>query len=41
MLEWTGFDGQQRRGTFEDLVARYNVIIDQCETDPSLKIEVA
>lgn len=41
MLEWTCFDGQQRRGTFEDLVARYNVIIDQCETDPSLKIEVA
>jgi hypothetical protein len=41
MLEWTGFDGQQRRGTFEDLVARYNLIIDACETDPSLKIEVA
>lgn len=41
MLEWTGFDGQQRRGTFEELVTRYNAIIDQCETDPSLKIEVA
>jgi hypothetical protein len=41
MLEWTAFDGQQRRGTFEELVTRYNAIIDQCETDPSLKIEVA
>jgi hypothetical protein len=41
MLEWTGFDGNQRRHTFIDLVSRYNVIIDACETDPSLKIEVA
>ena len=41
MLEWTGFDGSQRRHTFEDLVFRYNAIIDACETDPSLKIEVA
>jgi len=41
MLEWTGFDGSQRRQTFEDLVTRYNAIIDACETDPSLKIEVA
>jgi hypothetical protein len=41
MLEWTAFDGQQRRGTFEELVTRYNAIIDKCETDPSLKIEVA
>lgn len=41
MLEWTGFEGSQRRQTFEDLVTRYNAIIDACETDPSLKIEVA
>ncbi len=41
MLEWTGFDGNQRRHTFIDLVVRYNAIIDACETDPSLKIEVA
>lgn len=41
MLEWTGFDGNQRRHTFEDLIFRYNAIIDSCETDPSLKIEVA
>jgi hypothetical protein len=41
MLEWTGFDGSKRRHTFEELVTHYNSIIDSCETDPSLKIEVA
>ncbi len=41
MLEWTDFDGNQRRHSFIALVARYNAIIDACETDPSLKIEVA
>ncbi len=41
MLEWTSFEGNQRRDTFEGLVARYNAIVDACETDPSLKIEVA
>lgn len=41
MLEWTGFNGSQRRHTFEELVSRYNAIIDKCETDPSLKIEVS
>jgi Domain of unknown function (DUF4928) len=41
MLEWTGFNGSQRRHTFEELIARYNAIVESCETDPSLKIEVA
>jgi hypothetical protein len=41
MLEWTGFDGSQRRTTFEELITRYNAIVEACETDPSLKIEVA
>ncbi len=41
MLEWTCFDGSKRRHTFEELVTRYNSIIDSCETDPSLKIEIA
>lgn len=41
MLEWTGFDGNQRRTTFEELITRYNAIVEACETDPSLKIEVA
>lgn len=41
MLEWTGFNGNQRRHTFEELITRYNAIVEACETDPSLKIEVA
>lgn len=41
VLEWTGFDGIRRRSTFEDLIARYNEIVARCETDPSLKIDVA
>jgi Domain of unknown function (DUF4928) len=41
MLEWTGFNGSQRRHTFEELITRYNAIVEACETDPSLKIEVA
>ena len=41
MLEWTGFNGSQRRHTFEELIARYNAIVEACETDPSLKIEIA
>lgn len=41
MLEWTGFEGNQRRSTFEDLIAKYNAIVGTCETDPSLKIEIA
>lgn len=41
ILEWTTFDVSKRRNTFEELIARYNVIVEACETDPSLKIEVA
>jgi hypothetical protein len=41
MLEWTGFNGSQRRNTFEELITRYNAIVEACETDPSLKIEMA
>lgn len=41
MLEWTGFNGRQRRHTFEELITRYNAIVEACETDPCLKIEVA
>ena len=41
LLEWTSFNGNQRRHSFEDLIAHYNKIIDSCETDPSLKIELA
>jgi hypothetical protein len=41
MLEWTGFEGNQRRETFEELISHYNQIVEKCETDPSFKIEIA
>lgn len=41
MLEWTAFEGNKRRDTFQGLVNRYNLIVEACETDPSLKIEIA
>ena len=41
MLEWTAFEGSKRRDTFQGLIDRYNRIVDTCETDPSLKIEIA
>lgn len=40
MLEWTDFEGSRRRHTFGDLIDRYNRIVETCETDPSLKIEL-
>lgn len=41
ILEWTCFDGSRRRNSLEELIGKYNELIDRCETDPSLKIEVA
>ena len=41
VLEWSGFEGTRRRTAFEELIARYNEIVARCETDPSLKIDVA
>ncbi|MCH7224863.1 DUF4928 family protein [Haloferula sp. A504] len=41
VLEWTSFNGSKRRATLEELIVRYNRIIADCETDPSLKIAVA
>jgi len=30
-----------RRTTAEQLIAKYNAIVDECETDPSLRIDFA
>jgi len=38
VYEWIGFKNQDRSLSLEKLIAAYNDIIDQCETDPSLKI---
>ena len=41
MLERTEFQGSSRRSAVEELITRYNAIVDRCETDPGMKIEVA
>ena len=33
------FEAERRRVALSDFVTRYNVIVDEVETDPSLKIE--
>jgi hypothetical protein len=40
LYELSLFKTEQRRATVESLVARYNEIIEQCETDASLKIAI-
>lgn len=38
VYEWIGFENKERALSLQRLVAEYNRIIDECETDPSLKI---
>jgi len=38
VYEWTGFEQDKRKPTLRRLLEAYNRIIDECETDPSLKI---
>jgi len=38
VYEWSGFQQSQRQVSVDELVREYNSIIEQCETDPSLKI---
>ncbi len=40
VYEWTAFQQTKRAVSFRQMVEAYNRIIDQCETDPSLKIEM-
>jgi len=40
VLEWSGFRLAQRAVTVHQLVNCYNQVIEQCETDPSLKIAI-
>jgi len=37
--EHSMFDGTARNAKLADIVEKYNVIIEQAETDPSLRIE--
>lgn len=41
IYELSRFVPANRRITVEQLIANYNSIVDKCETDPSLKIELA
>ena len=40
VFEWTAFQQTKRAMTIRQLVETYNRIIDECETDPSLKISM-
>jgi hypothetical protein len=40
VYEWSGFEHAKRSHSMKELVEAYNRIIDQCETDPSLKIAI-
>lgn len=40
IYEWGQFKSKQRRVRIEELIARYNEIVDEHETDPSLCIDI-
>jgi len=40
VYEWSAFQQTKRALTVQQLIDEYNRIIDDCETDPSLKITV-
>ncbi len=40
LYEWGAFEEKGRRLAIDDLVSRYNEIVEDVETDPSLKIEI-
>lgn len=40
VYEWSSFEHDKRSTSIDDLVKAYNKIIDECETDPSLKISL-
>ena len=40
VYEWTAFQQTKRAVSVRQMVEAYNRIVDQCETDPSLKIEM-
>ena len=40
IYEWSAFQHEKRPASIDELVAAYNAIIDECETDPSMKISL-
>jgi len=41
LLEWSTFEAGSRHESFSKLIESYNRIIEECETDPSLKISLS
>lgn len=39
VYEWSVFDRDARPATIKTIIERYNVIVADCESDPSLRIE--
>jgi hypothetical protein len=39
LYEWSAFERDNRPGTVDNLIKRYNEIVAACESDPSLRIE--
>jgi hypothetical protein len=39
VYEWSEFDSLTQPHTFKQLIDRYNSIVEECETDPSLRID--
>lgn len=39
VYEWSRFERDSRPSTVADIIARYNKIVAECESDPSLRIE--
>lgn len=39
VYEWSKFQRNERSSTVAEIVARYNAIVGECESDPSLRIE--
>ncbi len=40
IYEWSGFDSARQRATIENLITEYNKLINNYETDPSLKVDL-
>jgi hypothetical protein len=39
IYEWSKFQRGDRSSTVGEIIARYNTIVGECESDPSLRIE--
>ena len=40
IYEWSQFEDSRCRSELERLVGKYNKIVSECESDPSLRIEI-